>query len=291
MKEYENGALLERALSYLPYDVAAAVRKIASSGREINEIRIVSDSDVRVVASGNVISTGIRMRRSDVTTTFRYICGNSVYSHTESVKEGYVVTSEGIRAGVCGRAVTDSERIVGVADVSCVVMRIPSRRAGFADELYSYLLKKDFRENVLVVAPPGGGKTTLLRELAAKMSTDERFLRVCVVDTRHEITEGLERHHLCAMLGYPRAKGIEIAVRTLSPDVIICDEISTDEEISAAERAAGCGASLVASCHGDAAKGGALSLGRITDPALFTTVYAIERHGDVFSGHITERGG
>ena len=207
----------------------------------------------------------------------RAVSGNSLYSHSESIKEGFIVTSDGIRVGICGRAVCEGDRILSVNSFSAVVIRIPSRRPGLADELFALLSKENFRKNVLIYSPPGGGKTTLLRELVFRLSSSG--VRTAAVDSRYEICEGIEGCGVVALSGYPRAKGVEIAQRCLSPDCVVCDEISSENDLDAVSKAASGGSAVVATCHAPtfevAERKTALSDGR----ALFDIYYGVGKSG------------
>ena len=121
---------------------------------------------------------------------------------------------------------------------------------GAGDVAYEILSEMKFRKSLIVWSLPGIGKTTLLRELAVRLGSGTSPLRVAVVDTRHEIGAGIRGIGLVDILdGYPREKGMEIARRTMSPQVIICDEIATEEDVSAVLDAANCGIPVIASVH------------------------------------------
>ena len=103
---------------------------------------------------------------------------------------------------------------------------------------------------MIIWSVPGIGKTTVLRELAVRVSDGARPKRVAIVDTRHELGAGINCNgHLDILEGYPRAKGIEIAKRTMSPQLIICDEIANSNDAIAILEAAGSGVPIVASVH------------------------------------------
>ena len=275
-----------RAADYFPPRISSALRTaLRQYGDGCDEIRAVAGSDIRLTVAGKTVPTGIVCSVGEMRLTVMSLCGNSVYSHSETIKEGYVVTSDGVRAGVSGRAVTEGGKILTVADISSVVIRIPSRRPGFADELYGVMKRSDFRENVLIYSPPAGGKTTLLRELAFLLSTGEEPVRTAVVDTRFEISEGIDGCHIVTLSGYPRAKGIEIAERTMSPQVIICDEIANDADLDAVDLAAGCGAAVVASCHSDE-KGESRIMREAKRRGTFGIFYGVSKDG---AGKITIR--
>ena len=271
-----------RAVSYLPPRIASQTARICAEIGGADEIRLCAALPVVVAYSGETYETAAVMNDEDMARTVRTICGNSLYSHSETIKEGYVVTSDGIRVGLCGRAVCDGGRIVAVTNFTSAVIRIPSRRIGFADELYGILSAHSFSKNALVWSPPCGGKTTLLRELVHKTASDGK-IKVAVVDTRQEICDGLEGDALFVLSAFPRAKGIEIAVRTLSPDVIVCDEIWSGEDKGAIEYAVGCGAAVVASCH---AKSESDAVRRCGGKDIFDIFYGVSKtgHGVIGTG-------
>ena len=274
----------ERALSYLPPRIAASVRRRDTAGDgAVSEIRLVASSEVRIIKGGVAADLGDRLSDDELKRVLCAVCGNSVYSHSETMREGFVVTSDGIRVGLCGRAISDGGRITGIADVSGMVIRIPSRHVGAADELYSLMMEDGFSSNTLVFSPPSWGKTTILRELTALLSSGREARRVAVVDTRYEISEGLRGYHFQSLLGYPRSKGMEIAVRTLSPDIIICDEIASRDDLAAVRFASGSGTTVVASCHAESDDPFRREIMKTArDEGLFSLFFGINKRGGTY---------
>ena len=108
-----------RAAEYFPPRISAALRTaLRQYGDGCDEIRAVAGSDIRLTVGGKTVPTGIVCSVGDMRLAVMSLCGNSVYSHSETIKEGYVVTSDGVRAGVSGSAVTEGGRILTVADIS-----------------------------------------------------------------------------------------------------------------------------------------------------------------------------
>jgi len=279
---------LKRALSYLPIRLSYAVAEAIEKYGEPDELRLVKNAEAALVINGQLCFTEAVCRVSEMTSFIRAVCGSSLYSHSESIREGYIITGDGIRVGVAGRAVTESGRIVGVTEFDSAVIRIPSRRPGFADELFNIMKRYCFRKNTLVFSPPSGGKTTLLRELVHLLAKEKH--RVAVVDTRFEIAEGLEGDHIYTLSGYPRAKGMEIAVRTLSPEVVVCDEINTAEDLDAVSTAVGSGAAVVATCHAEtfsSAKRRVIKLSRGGE--YFDIFYGVDKSG-AGAFHLSDKG-
>jgi len=241
----------ERILTRLDPSIAACIRRSIPLYQGIlEEIRLRTNRPIVLHISGINYPLGQICTAEMMQTTIQMLCGHSLYSHAETLREGFICPENGIRAGVCGRAVVENGRITVLRDIHSVCIRLPHRVPDAAGKLYDVLARKNFTENVLVFSPPGYGKTTVLRELAAALSDGMSPVRVALIDTRYELSAGIEN---CLMLdvlsGYPRSHGIEIALRTMSPDYIICDEISSAEDRQALLQCIGSGVRICASVH------------------------------------------
>ncbi len=285
-----NLALTRRALSFLPVSIAKALENYISLSHDaIDEIRLRTGSFVFLRCSDRNVNTGIFCRQSDVDSTVRNLCGNSVYSHSESMKEGFISAGCGIRAGIAGRAVYDGGRMMGIADITSVAIRIPKRYPKAADELKKLLKTFDWRCSVLIFSPPAGGKTTVLRELCAAIGQMPSPKKVAVVDSRSEICGGLEGLPIDILEGFSRSKGMEIALRTLSPELIVCDEISTEDDVRAAIECKGAGVPIVATVHADEKDlFSREAVVKLRDAGVFDIFYGIKKHNGSFVTTVIE---
>ena len=269
----------------LPMRLAkAAVKTVALRSGRINEIRIRTGRPLFVTMGNESVSCGVICRPDETAYVLDKLCGGSMYSHGDTIREGFVSAPGGIRAGICGRAVTRDGRIDAVTDVTSIMIRIPQRAPGAADSLFDLLGSRGFCDNALVYSLPGVGKTTLLRELICLLASGESARRVAVVDTRFELGAGIEDEPLNAdfLLGYPRGKGIEIATRTMAPQFIVCDEIASRDDARAVEEAASSGVRIIASIHAGTIDEARLSpfASRLTDNGFFTVFAGLSRDGD-----------
>lgn len=197
--------------------------------------------------------------RTDLEDAFRLICNSSVYSHQQEIRNGFVTLTGGHRAGICGTAVVQEDRVANLRDISSINLRVAQEIPGAADEVAAVAVSGGEVSGMLVVGPPGCGKTTVLRDLARQLSSGlrgGRNFRVAVVDERGELAAvccGCPQNDLgpcCDVLdGYPKGEGIRQAVRCMAPDVVMCDEIGGADDAKAVIEGLNAGVAVIASAH------------------------------------------
>lgn len=249
--------LEETLLTRLDPAIAMGIRKaiplhLGRNSVILEEIRIRIGRPVLITFSGVPHALELLCTPDMMQSTVQMLCSHSLYSHADTLREGFICVTGGIRVGVCGRAVVENGKITVLRDISSLCIRMPHRIPYAGQAVYDTLEAGRFQDSVLVFSPPGMGKTTVLRELAAQLSDPPHPVRVALVDTRYELNVGLDH---CMMLdvlsGYPRSQGMEIALRTMSPEYIICDEVSSLEDRQALLQCYGSGVRICASVHAE----------------------------------------
>ncbi len=238
-------------LSYLPKRIAGGISYYQKAGMEIEEVRFHRNEPILLVSGAKNYQSGMVCSEKEFEEMFLSFCEQSVYAHTDTIRQGYIAVG-GFRVGVCGTAVVSEQKILNVRHISSMNLRFAAAHHGVADEVYAALADGGFCQSVLVYAPPGVGKTTLLRDLARSLATPPHQKRVCVIDSRKEfdVDDFCKGTCIDLLSGYPKKEGIEIATRTLSPQYIVCDEIGNEEDADAVLRLMHAGVCLCASAHG-----------------------------------------
>ena len=239
----------EAALGCLPERIRREVGRCGGGGEGVEEIRLRSGGLCTLTVSGRSLNCGISASPEDIARTAERLCGGSLYVHADGIREGVIAAENGIRTGVAGTASSERGGVRSVRDMTSLCLRLPNRRPGAADPVLPFVRRG---ESVLVWSRPGMGKTTVLREAAASLGSSREMRRLAVIDTRYELSAGLEEDGpLTADFyrGWPREAGMEAAVRTMSPEILICDELAGEGDVFAMERVRAAGVAALCSIH------------------------------------------
>lgn len=234
---------------------------------DINEIRLRMGRHITVsIATGNSFITengelsddctfALITEPSDIEYAFKNAFSYSLHSYSKELSMGYITVGSGNRVGICGMAVVngcDYGNVETIKYVSSINIRIAREKRGFAEKIFNSCMRLK-PMGVLVVGAPASGKTTLLRDLTRHLGSK---YRVSLIDEQNEISA---THRDTAQndigeltdvfVGYPKYMGISTAVRVMSPDVIVVDEIGTDDELKSLEFALHSGVNIVTAVH------------------------------------------
>lgn len=235
-------------------------------GKNVQEIRLRINRPIALVCpnvtyyvtengglSSTILSNAmLNCEKTDIADSFHNICNYSVYTKQNEIINGFVSMLGGHRAGICGTAVCDNEKIINVRDISSINLRIAREHKNCSKDLIAKL--KTFDKGILICGSPCSGKTTVIRDMARILSTSTNK-NIALVDERGEIagtSSGAYQNDigLCDVYdGYNKAQAIIQAVRSMAPDIIICDELGNKEDIKAVEYSLNCGVTLIATVH------------------------------------------
>lgn len=204
-----------------------------------------------------------RVSREELLEILRRVCGYSLQSCQPELAQGYYTLPGGHRVGIAGTVSAANGKINALWQPLSLNFRIARQMPGAAGNLPEKLYGGEKVPSVLIAGVPASGKTTLLRDLIRRLSSGEtgRFFQIAAVDERGELGGGREQGTglnvgPCTDLltGYPKGAGMEIALRTLSPDILACDEIGGPGEAQALLSNGGAGVPLLATAHGETAE-------------------------------------
>lgn len=263
---YENFTYIT---SFVSPRIQGYLRKLNEKNiSEIQEIRLRAGRPIVIVlSSGSSFLTdsgrlsyimsvsSVIPTQNEIYDTVNKMCGYSIHSHYEDLLNGYITLPNGARVGVCGTAVYDKEAVKGIDNINSMNIRIPRIVRGVSEPIFEKILSK-CPSNIIIAGPPSSGKTTILRDIAYQLSSGRlgKYHKLCVIDERKEIFPSKSNindlgPNTDVLLGFPKSKGISMAVRTMSPEYIICDEIGSTEEVNSIIDGVNCGVVFILSIH------------------------------------------
>ena len=191
----------------------------------------------------------VKLGKKEFDELFLSLCDYSLHTHMDTLKNGYITLSGGLRTGVAGEAVYENGKLISVKNVTSLNVRLLRDVEGCSMPIVKALYLNSL-PSIIVAGMPNSGKTTLLKDLAKQLSNGKagRYIKTCIADERGELSNGAGIN-ADILLNYPKFKAVEIASRTLSPDIIICDELADEEETKALSTAFACGAKFALSVH------------------------------------------
>lgn len=183
------------------------------------------------------------------------ISENSIYAFNDNIINGYITLPKGIRVGLCGTVVTNQDKIVTIKDFQSVNIRIPHMIKNCSVPAYEFLVDDDIK-NTLIVSAPGSGKTTFLRDFVLQLYIHNVSKNILIADERNEICSAVNGELALNLGGFcdvytncSKRFAFKNGIRSMSPDVIITDEIDLDKDIDCLLEAINCGVNVVATIH------------------------------------------
>lgn len=247
-------------LDFLPSRIAEAVRHININ--RLYELRIRADKPLRVNLDGVFCYLGMQGRaccaedalipsQQEVSDTLFAASGYSVYSVADQIKKGFVTGQSGERIGIAGAFVYENGGTLSVHDVTSLCIRVPHAVEGCAEEIYTRCLADKMR-SLILLSPPGEGKTTLLRDLS-RIVCSRRKLNTLISDERGELSAGDLGETADVIRFADKLTAFTAGIRAMRPDLIVTDEL-LPEDYAAVRRAVLSGIYVFASAHLTCAK-------------------------------------
>ena len=244
---HEKGQIM---LEYLSTNIRRELEKDMQD--DIEEIRLRNNKKLTLKIGRKLKTLDYIVNTQDVLRTFEKICENSVYSYRRQICDGFITIRGGHRVGIVGSAVIENGQVINMNYISSLNFRIARQKIGCSNNIIDELIG----HNTLIISPPGCGKTTLLRDIIRNISN--RGFTVGVVDERGEIAamyKGIPQNDIGentdVIDNIPKDRGMRILVRSMSPEVIACDEIGSYEDVCAIDYAMCSGVKGIFTAHGE----------------------------------------
>lgn len=267
---------IKEILPMLSQRVAAAVEKADISGIEpLEEMRMRTAKPLmlqnyrseRFIGANGALTTKLPgcfiVSQQDIKASLELMSENSIYAYQDEIKNGYITIRGGHRIGLTGKVVMEGGFVKNIKDVSGLNIRISNQIFGCAEKILGYLLRNSTDiYNTLIVSPPQCGKTTILRDIARLLGNglpESGFggMKVGIVDERSEIAaclHGAPQNDVGlrtdVLDGCPKSIGLPMIIRSMSPKVVITDEIGNDGDREAVHSVLNAGVRIVTTAHG-----------------------------------------
>ena len=255
-----------------PAQIRKALGQALFDRNKIYEIRLRVNAPLIVIYQGKEYfltlegeltreeAKAYHVQTEDLKEMLEYISGYSLYAFEEEIRQGFLTIVGGHRVGIAGKTILDGNKIKSLKYISYINLRLSHQIKGCASPILPYIIKNRQICHTLIISPPRCGKTTLLRDLIRQVSNGNRYMpgvSVGVVDERSEIAgsyQGIPQNDLGIRTDVldccPKAEGMMMLIRSMSPEVVAVDELGDYEDIHAIESVIHCGCKLFATVHG-----------------------------------------
>ena len=264
---------------------------------ELEEIRLRANRNIFLKLGQEEKKVEHIITTEELLEILQRVCDNSIYTYQSQICNGYITVKGGHRVGITGNVVFKDGQVINISHIYSLNFRIARQVIGCSKKVLPYILNIPDNSiyNTVILSPPGRGKTTLLRDSIRSISSGIpeygfRGLNVGVVDERGEIAamyKGVPQNDLGdradILDNVSKALGMRMLVRSMSPRVIVADEIGTSEDVEAINYAVCSGVKGLFSAHGSSLNDIVQSpiLGRLYEMGLIERIILIENNRSI----------
>ncbi len=226
-----------------------------SAYRELTaeELRLRADRPAMLYGAGREYILHYTPSSAEVEGAVLALSGHSLSAYREELRQGFFTMPGGIRVGVGGCVVAEGGEVRMMRGFTSLNLRFPCEVRGIGRKVARYITCRGKLLNTLLLSPPQQGKTTLLRDIVRGVSAGEGFApqKCAVIDERAELFgEGFDLGPRTDVLSLcPKSRGMYMALRSLSPEVLATDELGSREDLAALFEAANSGVTVISTAH------------------------------------------
>lgn len=251
----------KQIMNILSKDVKGVLEQENLQFDYLQEIRLRAGYPIILLYDGKEKILPMKVSERGIRETLDYVSNYSLYAYENELKQGFITIEGGHRVGMAGQVLIENGRVKNLKQISSLNVRVSHEIVGCADKLFPYITHNKQMYHTLLISPPRCGKTTLLRDLIRQISDGNEWVKGCtvgVVDERSELAgcyQGIPQNHMGmrtdVLDGCPKADGMLMLIRSMSPQVVAVDEIGAPEDIQAIKYAMHCGCKMIATVHGE----------------------------------------
>lgn len=227
----------------------------------LQEIRLRIGHPIIILYKGQELVLRQAVTEQAIHETLDYVSNYSLYAYENELRQGFITVEGGHRVGMAGQVIIENGRVKNLKQISSLNIRVSHEILHCADKLFPYITYNKQLYHTMIISPPRCGKTTILRDLIRQISDGNRWVKGCtvgVVDERSELAgcyQGIPQNHMGmrtdVLDGCPKADGMLMLIRSMSPQVVAVDEIGAPEDVQAIKYAMHCGCKMLATVHGE----------------------------------------
>ena len=251
----------KQIMNILSNDIKSILEREKLQFDYLQEIRLRAGYPIILLYAGKEKILSIKATERSIRETLDYVSNYSLYAYENELKQGFITIEGGHRVGMAGQVLVENGRVKNLKYISSLNIRVSHEIVGCADKLFPYITHNKQMYHTLIISPPRCGKTTLHRDMIRQISDGNEYVKGCtvgVVDERSELAgcyQGIPQNHMGmrtdVLDGCPKAEGMLMLIRSMSPQIIAVDEIGAPEEVQAIKYAMHCGCKMIATVHGE----------------------------------------
>lgn len=237
-------------------NILSEIERAYPEWNHMQEIRLRIGQNVHIRYKNQDIEVPKQVSQRDIREVMEFVSNYSMHAYENELRQGFITIEGGHRVGIAGQVLMDKGNVKNMKHISSINIRVSHEIKHCADKIMPYIVQNNRIFHTLIISPPKGGKTTLLRDLIRQISN--KNANVGVVDERSELAgcyQGIPQNDVGVRTDVldacPKKEGMLMLIRSMSPDVIAVDEIGGMEEVETVKYAMHCGVKMLATVHGE----------------------------------------